>query len=278
MSADLAALECGEAHLWFGEVSGRVSGEDFELLSEREHDRARRFHHCADQLRFVAVWAAVRRVMAGYLGSRPEDVKFGQNGPEHRGGPRYSPGMVVSTLPWICLSVARSEDFWLLGVSVDDPIGVDVEHMRAFDTEGLIDRCLAPEERLQVRAFTGEARRQAFMRAWTRKEALAKAAGLPQSTAPHRIVVHPGRIGAARTVLPQRPGFDWMVQDVPLPIDACAAFARLASCTGPVHLFDAHAGEGIPDRYLIYPPPGTPAAPDDPLGGPDEFFGLVREL
>ncbi|MFD9405644.1 4'-phosphopantetheinyl transferase family protein [Streptomyces sp. NPDC059989] len=235
--------ERGGTHVWFGDDRGAVLRQDMELLSEEERGRCLRFSRHEDRRRFAASWAAVRRTLAAYADTEPGEIRFGRTGPAHRGRLRHQHlVLIAASVPLVYLSVARSEEFWLLGLSVDDPIGVDLEHVRDFDTEGLIDRCLAPEEQRQVRAMSPESRRTGFVRAWTRKEAVMKAAGLPLTTAPHRVLVHPGRSGPVPVDLQEQDG-RWVVHDLPRHGPVLAAFARPLAGTGPVLVHDTMTGE-----------------------------------
>ncbi|WP_405018371.1 4'-phosphopantetheinyl transferase superfamily protein [Kitasatospora sp. NBC_00070] len=240
--------ERGETHLWIGDGHGSVPDQDMELLAADERDRSTRFSRSEDRRRFVAAWASVRRTVAAYSDVPPAEIRFGRTGPAGRESLRYRPLVLASSNARVFLSVARSEELWLLGLSVEDPIGVDLEHVRSFDTEGLIDRCLAPEEQQQVRALSPGGRSAAFVRAWTRKEALMKAAGLPLTTAPHRVLVHPGRTGPVSVDLAEEcrvPPDRWTVQDLPMHGPVLAAFARPMTSTGSVSVHDTTAaGDG----------------------------------
>nr|WP_237419268.1 4'-phosphopantetheinyl transferase superfamily protein [Kitasatospora sp. SID7827] len=188
-----------------------------------------------DRAGFVAVWAGIRRAVAGYLGAAPGAVRL-----ERAGGGRS--GLRLAGVPGepVFLSSARSGELWLLGLAVGDPLGVDLEHVRPIDTEGLAGRCLAPPERRQVRSLGADARRTALLRAWTRKEALMKAADLPAGTDPRHVVVHPAvTTGTVRAGLPT--GDDWTVRDLRLRDAVQAALARPLSCTGQVRIHDTTA-------------------------------------
>lgn len=238
----------GEAHVWVGDGQLSELDQDLELLSGYETNRSAKFFSPEDRRRYVSAWAAVRRVLAGYLDTGPRAILFRSGGPEDPDSRNHSRLMVELSAPRVCLSVARSEDLWLLGLALDDPIGVDLEHIRTFDTEGLVNRCLAQQEQRQVRVLSGEARDTAFIRAWTRKQAVMKAAGLPLATQPHQVVVHPGRKSPIRAELSQDRRHalgSWTVQDMPPVQSALAAVARPASCTGLVTWYDCTAGNTL---------------------------------
>jgi 4'-phosphopantetheinyl transferase len=66
----------------------------------------------------------------------------------------------------------------LYAVSVDRPVGIDVEWMNSDRIDpALISQLLAPEERAALSAMSPERRQDAFYACWTRKEAFLKATG-----------------------------------------------------------------------------------------------------
>ncbi|GAA1228535.1 4'-phosphopantetheinyl transferase superfamily protein [Kitasatospora nipponensis] len=237
----------GETHLWYGghDEPGAEPHRDLEVLSADERHRCARFSGRADRARYAAAWAGVRRVLAGYLGGSPAALRFEHHGPFEGGEQRRQPYLRTGEGAALRISVARSEGRWLLALAVGDPVGVDLEHLRDFDTAGLIERCLAPEERRRVNSLPAAERGDAFLRAWTRKEALMKAAALPRGTAPHRLPVHPTRYGPVPVGLPGEPPQGppgWTVRDLVLPSAAeRAALARPLHCTGPVRWHDLAA-------------------------------------
>ncbi|SFJ92599.1 phosphopantetheine--protein transferase domain-containing protein [Bradyrhizobium sp. cf659] len=81
------------------------------------------------------------------------------------------------------------------------PIGVDIEPLRQIsDLDELIEVALSPEER-RTFARTPEAlRSRLFLRYWTLKEAILKAAGVGFSVSPHTLVVDAGSSPAVLAV------------------------------------------------------------------------------
>jgi hypothetical protein len=66
----------------------------------------------------------------------------------------------------------------LLAVAQDRPVGVDVERIREVsDVLGIADAHFSAVERRRLRSLPPAERRAAFIRCWTRKEAVLKASG-----------------------------------------------------------------------------------------------------
>jgi 4'-phosphopantetheinyl transferase len=137
-----------------------------QLLDAGERARAARFVFDRDRARFVAGRAALRAVLAGYLGADPAGLAFVL-------GPHGKPA-VPSGPPF---SFANSHGRALCAVGLDREVGVDVEQLRDVpDADGIARSVFTAEERAAWRAAgCGSG---AFLRLWTRKEAALKALGI----------------------------------------------------------------------------------------------------
>jgi len=139
------------------------------LLDDGERARAARFLDPRHGARFVARRAALRTVLARYVGAAPAALRFRRVG-EAR--PR-----LVEPAADVVFSAADADGLALLAVARKDPLGVDVERLRDVPEHAEIAaRYLAADDAAAVRAAPDEAtRRRAFFRGWTRLEALSKA-------------------------------------------------------------------------------------------------------
>jgi 4'-phosphopantetheinyl transferase len=202
------------------------------LLDEGEQDRAGRFGSPDDRRRFVVCRGVARLVLGRMLGTPPSRLRWaaGPHGkPElagDRGGLRFS--------------LAHSGDLGLLAVAAGRPIGVDVELRRDADYGRLARRFLDPAGAAAVTA-AGGAGDAAFLRLWTRKEAVVKAAGgrLAQGLALPVSGTSPLVVRDPRGVLPGR----WLVRDLPAAGGYAAAIA--AAGARPYDVISrrwAHAG------------------------------------
>jgi 4'-phosphopantetheinyl transferase len=216
MTCDFATvLQSDEIHIWTARLDGGVGDRlaESETLSPEERDRAERYRFEHDRRRFIVARAALRLLLAGYLGIEPASLRI-VSGP--RGKPEVAPG--VSS--WLRFNTSRSEDLAVFAIGRDRELGVDVERVRTdMDFEPLVDRVLSVAERGALDQLAPEARRRAFYRCWTRKEAYLKALGVGLAVAPHELDVtndhvEPLTRGQLRGLL--EPGSEWSLHDVDL--------------------------------------------------------------
>ncbi|WP_158579901.1 4'-phosphopantetheinyl transferase family protein [Geodermatophilus marinus] len=137
-----------------------------ECLDAGERARAARGTPAVHRRR-VLVRAGLRRVLGGLLGVAPADVPLRTDGDR--------PHLPGAGLQFSC---SASGDLALLAVSRDRPVGVDVQRHRDEDAGGASDEgWLAAEELARLRSLPHGRRARAVTRAWTQKEAMAKARG-----------------------------------------------------------------------------------------------------
>ncbi len=142
----------------------------YQALSVEEKTRAQRFWRARDRRRRIACWGQVRWLLSLFLNLPPQALKF-VRGPW---GKPYLEGK--KTLKF---NFSHSEDRMVLAVGLGRELGVDLEIIRPLlGLERLARRCLALSEWKIWQGLAVEERLVAFLRFWTRKEALAKASGL----------------------------------------------------------------------------------------------------
>ena len=124
--------------------------------------------------RFLALQtpALLRWVLGGYLGLEPGEIRFAY-GPN--GKPRLDTRGDEDVLGF---NVSHSGPLALMAFAHRRDVGVDVEFDREVsDVDGLARRCFSSRERNALMRLVPELRPAAFLRCWTRKEALMKADG-----------------------------------------------------------------------------------------------------
>jgi 4'-phosphopantetheinyl transferase len=149
-------------------------------LSDAERARAGAMREAVAAERFAGGRAMLRTLLAAALSTESHTLRltFGANGKpalddaEHVGAPRFN--------------LAPSGEIVAVALCADADVGVDLERRRALrDLPRLVQRALTPAERALYDAWAtdGTAPDEAFLRAWTVKEARLKALGLSVSAA-----------------------------------------------------------------------------------------------
>lgn len=168
----------GEIHVWsvpLDPAAERVEALG-RVLSEDEWERARRFRFDKHRRQYLVGRGALRTLLAGYLGIRPETVRF-TYGP--RGKPFLAPPLDTSVdARGLHFNLSNSDELALVGFVRGRELGVDVEFLRQMnDCEEIAERFFSESERRVLRTIPFPAKQEAFFNCWTRKEAYLKAVG-----------------------------------------------------------------------------------------------------
>jgi 4'-phosphopantetheinyl transferase len=177
----LAQPEKGETHVLRVSLDPRPECADLEeffewsVLSAEERARASRFIRARDGRRFMICRGSLRLILGQLTNTSPRDVafRFGNGGkPELARGPRDDG-------PLLRFNVTHSEDLALIAVSLDVEVGVDLERLRTIsEAARIVESYFTPAEQAQFATLEEPARASAFLRGWTRKEAILKAKGV----------------------------------------------------------------------------------------------------
>ena len=195
-----------------------VRENDWAILSPDEAQTAKRIVVEEKRDRKASARAHLRRILARYLGTHPQDVKFAY-------GEHGKPMLAEQKEPGFNLS--HSESKGLAAVSRGARVGVDIEFARegrAFTD--IADRFFSQAESAELRALPPEARPAAFYRAWTRKEAYLKAWGTGLSFGSDRFTLDYVSEGGGGLLATEMPGDDpsrWHFKDVELGPDYLGA-------------------------------------------------------
>jgi 4'-phosphopantetheinyl transferase len=149
---------------------------EWQCLSENERIRGLRFVRLRDRRRFVICRGSLRMILGRLLNIRPDRVVFrsGPGGkpelasPEDHSGPRPPR-----------FNVTHSDDLALIAMSLDRELGVDLERQRAIgEADRIVESYFTDAEKSQYVGLDRLAQGAAFLRGWTRKEAILKARGV----------------------------------------------------------------------------------------------------
>jgi 4'-phosphopantetheinyl transferase len=166
-------IERLDVHVWSAGLQHEAPVLDAlrATLDDDELARAERFVFERHRLRYVAAHGLLRRVLSGYLGVAPAEIRFGHA----RHGKPYLAGEVQ---PDLRFNLSHSGDRMLVAVAVGRDVGVDLELVgRDRDFAGIARHFFSPNEVAALTALPERERRAAFYRCWTRKEAYIKAIG-----------------------------------------------------------------------------------------------------
>ncbi|MFD3514417.1 4'-phosphopantetheinyl transferase family protein [Streptomyces sp. NPDC058657] len=256
-------------HLWQGRARDEPDPGELALLSAEERDIALR------RPAPVGTWyahahAEVRRILAGYCNADPRELRMGRWPCPRCPDPAHGRPRLLFPRTGLDFNLSRSGPYWLLAVAAERPVGVDLEAARALDdiwSTSLVVMSGA-ELRHLARLPDEASRTAAFYRAWTRKEAVAKASGVGVVADLSSIDVAPHLPGpvTVRHVEPRGPDL-WLVRDLPIGHDRYAALAREPESTGPILLIDP-GGPRLSVLPLAEPlPTGAGLAPAPHPGG-----------
>lgn len=160
-----AKLKSGEVDVW--RIDLNLVEPRQECLSEEERERAVRFVSPELRKAFVSAHVGLRRILASYLGCKPESLGISAMVDGKPFLPDY---------PGFHFNLSHSGTIALVAVAWA-PVGVDVEQVeRKVDYTVLAERFFHERERQAM--LSGADSRKAFFDIWTAKEACLKATGV----------------------------------------------------------------------------------------------------
>lgn len=208
-------------------VDGAAEEAEAACLSPDELARAQSLRFASHRSRFVAAHAALRRCLADASGLPAATLQLVY-------GPLGKP--VLAGQPGLRFSLSHSGALALVAIGHGAPLGADVECLRPLpELLPLARRCLTPREFAALVRLPQAQRAQAFLTAWTRKEACLKAVGLGLHWPPHQLEV--GLAPVVQDVRIDLAGHALSLQVGPAPARA-GCVASLARWQAPQSLFD----------------------------------------
>ena len=166
------ALGAEDVHVWRIDLDALIpAGLALDpRLPDDERQRARRFRAARDRERYLAGRAALRGILAGYVASRPETLRFVR-------APLGKPALLGAPAG-LEFNLSHADWCALVAVTRGRRVGVDVEGIRRGQRGmEVARRFFARGEVEALAAVTPEERAVTFVRCWTRKEAYVKARG-----------------------------------------------------------------------------------------------------
>jgi 4'-phosphopantetheinyl transferase len=162
------------------------------VIDSGEADRLARFLHIEDRISYLAAHAGARLLLGCLVGQPANALRFE---PSTHGKP-----VLVAGPPHIDFSLSHSRGAVSVAAA-SMPIGVDVEPLRDIaDMDSISEIVLAAEERKILWKAPTAFRSRLFLRYWTLKEAVLKAAALGFAIPPNTVIVDAGRSPAVLSV------------------------------------------------------------------------------
>jgi len=177
-----------------------------DILSSIEIARANRLVFTNDKNHFIKSTSLMRLLLSSYLGITPDKLNIRTN----ELGKPYTD----TSNHRINFNFSRSPVMQVLGISENNPIGVDIEPIRPIDDwQHIAKRCLSTEEIQQFSHLTEQQRDELFWNYWTAKEAILKATGIGLRCEPSTLCLQ--QTNNQHTFKPYMPVFSGMVNHQP---------------------------------------------------------------
>jgi 4'-phosphopantetheinyl transferase len=174
-SASAPSLEDGAVHVWRIrlDLPTDQTAQLIGLLAPDEQERAARYRIDEVRREYIVGRAALRILLAGYLGIQPRTVALAY---EERGRPVLALSQCANGL---CFNLSNARVLALAAFTQGRQIGIDLEsNKRRVELKDVAARFFAPAERAALFDLPVDRQRQAFFNCWTRKEAYLKARGM----------------------------------------------------------------------------------------------------
>jgi 4'-phosphopantetheinyl transferase len=174
-SNDWVALAASDLHVWAIplDVTGVRLTELEARLTCEERQRAERFLREEVGRRFIVSRASLRSLLGRYLAMPPSDVPMVSG---LHGKPQLAARAEASDLQF---NLAHSGELALVAVTRGCDVGVDLEQLRPIEHwHEIAARYFHVAEAAAIAAVDPSEQTAAFLRCWTRKEAILKACGV----------------------------------------------------------------------------------------------------
>lgn len=225
------SLTVGNVQIWLAELS--FSPEEINtfsgLLSEIEIERSNRYRLRIDCGRFIARRGILRLLLGRYLQIPPQSVNLSTG---KYGKPILSGVHVDKPIEF---SVSSSSSMALFGLSLNQPVGVDIQQVDLdFDYQGVISSYFSEAEQEWLQSLHPSQKRSAFYLSWVRKEAYLKGMGKGFSQATQLPAVplpDPICNGTILSPLSELSMGGWFIYDLHLPPGYMGSLAVMGKIT-----------------------------------------------
>jgi len=160
-------LNSEQVDLWLIDLNVPIEERWPLLLDAIEQKRVDHFKFVRDKNHFVVSHAILRILLSKYLSCAPDEITFEYN--DH-GKPFLNHALQFN--------LSHSKDYAVVAITLNDPIGVDIEYQQPVDRmDAIVHRFFSAKEIEAYCALPDDQKVSGFYNAWTRKEAFVKAIG-----------------------------------------------------------------------------------------------------
>jgi 4'-phosphopantetheinyl transferase len=177
----------GQVHIW------KVELDEPELLqaaqstlSADERQRAERLRGEQQRARFTAARTALRRLLSIYSGQPAQELRFGY-------APLGKPYLLENGAPsGLAFNISHSGGVMLAAFGRDCSIGIDLECEQALsEKDWIVRKYFSAADQRVYQNLPADRRAEAFLSAWTTREACGKAHGTGFSAHPQMAFFEP---------------------------------------------------------------------------------------
>jgi 4'-phosphopantetheinyl transferase len=163
-----------------------------QMLDAEENDRLARFLHIEDRMSYLAAHAGARLLLGNLMDQPAAALRFESSA--------HGKPILVARPANLDFSLSHARGAVAVAAA-RVPVGVDIEPLREIaDMDSISEIALAAEEREVLCSVPAALRSRLFLRYWTLKEAVLKAAGLGFTIPPNTVIIDPGPSPAVLSV------------------------------------------------------------------------------
>lgn len=222
VSPSIGSLADGDVDVWRVDLDHDAAGIQClsALLSVDEKKRADRFVFARHRERFIAARGELRRIISGYLRTRPEEITFSVR--------KFGKPDLLAESSGLKFNVSHSQGTALIAIAGKREVGVDIEFVdHNFDVLSVASTVFSESEVFEMRSLPTSWQAVNFFTAWTRKEACLKAIGdgLSSSEEIQAVIRSLGAGEVSFRTIEAGRSIDWSLTSLSVSDDLVAAIA-----------------------------------------------------
>lgn len=140
-------------------------------LSADELERGHRYYRQRDRNHFICCRGILRTILGHYLDKLPQSLEFGYSN-------KGKPFLLNNDSLALEFNVSHSQDLALIAITLNYPIGIDLEYIRPINIHQLAARFFTAREYNNLCLLPEAEQNLGFFQLWTYKEAYLKATGM----------------------------------------------------------------------------------------------------